>query len=462
MSTEDKQPSKKALKKLLTFYQESQYDAAEKLAVLITEKFPNHQFAWKILGALYIQTDRPTKSLFAAQKSTQLKPQDAKAQYNLGTIFNQLGRFDKAAACFKKAVTLKPDYFEALRNLANAFQTLGRLDEAEVNYKKAIKLKPDYAIAHNNLAIIIQESGRLDEAIESYKKAINLKPDFAEAYYNLGIVLQELSRLDDAERNYRHAIEIRPDYTIAHNQLLRCLYLQNKKISFINELEFLLNKNKPNAVIGSFIARAKLKYGVEKLNIFCSDPLKYVVHTDLNIQYDFKKIFVQSVKNILDKKLLPLRSQSLLVNGYQTYGNLFDLDNEFIQEIKKVILLEIEQYLFSFKESKEGFIKKWPEDYSLYGWLIGMRSGGELKPHIHDQGWLSGSIYINVPSKTQPDSGNLVVCIGNDKESNSIHSMERKIDIVTGSLVLFPASLTHYTIPFESTEERVVLAFDVK
>jgi hypothetical protein len=33
--------------------------------------------------------------------------------------------------------------------------------------------------------------------------------------------------------------------------------------------------------------------------------------------------------------------------------------------------------------------------------------------------------------------------------------------VVTGSLCLFPASLLHYTIPFESEEERVVLAFDV-
>jgi hypothetical protein len=29
-------------------------------------------------------------------------------------------------------------------------------------------------------------------------------------------------------------------------------------------------------------------------------------------------------------------------------------------------------------------------------------------------------------------------------------------------MVLFPASLMHYTIPFESEEERIVLAFDVK
>ena len=102
-------------------------------------------------------------------------------------------------------------------------------------------------------------------------------------------------------------------------------------------------------------------------------------------------------------------------------------------------------------------------DYSLYGWLINMKSGGELQPHIHDNGWLSGSVYINVPAKLKVNSGNLVVSVGEKKDAVGTRiNAEKIIDVVSGSLVLFPASLTHYTIPFESEEARIVLAFDVK
>ena len=92
-----------------------------------------------------------------------------------------------------------------------------------------------------------------------------------------------------------------------------------------------------------------------------------------------------------------------------------------------------------------------------------MKSGGELRSHTHPSAWISGSIYINVPSKQKTDSGNLVVCI-EDEESvrGGAKNPKNIIDVVTGSLVLFPASLFHYTIPFESEEERIVLAFDVK
>ena len=91
-----------------------------------------------------------------------------------------------------------------------------------------------------------------------------------------------------------------------------------------------------------------------------------------------------------------------------------------------------------------------------------MKSGGEIHPHIHDQAWLSGSAYINVPTKLYADSGNLVVSLGKEKDAKDNRLNDKNIiNVVTGSLVLFPASLTHYTIPFESEEERVVLAFDV-
>ena len=83
-----------------------------------------------------------------------------------------------------------------------------------------------------------------------------------------------------------------------------------------------------------------------------------------------------------------------------------------------------------------------------------MKSGGKLAAHMHDKGWISGSIYINVPPKMDKDSGNFVVCVDSEMDSQSI-------DVVTGSLCLFPSSLLHYTIPFEADESRVVLAFDM-
>ena len=90
-----------------------------------------------------------------------------------------------------------------------------------------------------------------------------------------------------------------------------------------------------------------------------------------------------------------------------------------------------------------------------------MKSGGALAPHMHELGWISGSIYVNVPPKLNEDSGNLVVTTHDGKHEQTGPKNSQTIDVITGSLCLFPSSLLHYTIPFESNEDRVVLAFDV-
>jgi hypothetical protein len=169
---------------------------------------------------------------------------------------------------------------------------------------------------------------------------------------------------------------------------------------------------------------------------------------------DFKDIFIKSATDVLTRDIVQNRSQNLLTNGIQTTGNVFNQIGNFTDEIQSILRSEIENYRMCFKDSQEGFIKSWPSDYEINGWLVSMKSGGKLAAHMHDKGWISGSVYINVPHKVNKDSGNFVVCLDSEKDSQSI-------DVVTGSLCLFPSSLLHYTIPFEADENRVVLAFDV-
>ena len=45
--------------------------------------------------------------------------------------------------------------------------------------------------------------------------------------------------------------------------------------------------------MGSLAFRSEFKYGIKKSNPFCSDPLKYVVKTDLNALYDFEKFLLR-------------------------------------------------------------------------------------------------------------------------------------------------------------------------
>ena len=93
-------------------------------------------------------------------------------------------------------------------------------------------MKPDYTAAHTNLGITLQELGRFDEAEASYREAIVLKPDYTGAHFNLGMTLKEQRRFDEAEVSLRQVLALKPNYPRAHNQLLDCLFLQDKKTVF--------------------------------------------------------------------------------------------------------------------------------------------------------------------------------------------------------------------------------------
>ena len=250
------------------------------------------------------------------------------------------------------------------------------------------------------------------------------------------------------------------DFKNSKELLLACLFQLDERTLFYEQLDYLIKCDHNNALIGSLVSCSEIRYEVNKPNPFCNDPLDYILHTNLTESYDFETTFIKTIKDNLNNDTTSYKKkQLLLTKGDQTTGNVFSQGGPAIDEIQKILRLEIEKYRTHFKDSQEGFLKNWPNNYDLNGWLIKMKSGGSLSAHMHENGWVSGSVYINVPPKLKADSGNLVVCM--DDNENNLEENKKSIDVVTGSLCLFPSSMHHYTIPFESNEERIVLAFDV-
>ena len=446
----------------IAYHELRQLQKAKKSYLQALALNPNHSGARYNLGNAL----RDLGEFEAAKKSYELaiksNPKFAEAYNCLGIVLMTLGEAGQAEKCFKSSIKLNSRYADAYNNLANLQRERREFSKAEVNYAKALALNPHYFEAHQNLGKLLQTLGRHHDSVMSFINASKIRPDSDDTLYRLGFSFEELGKLVNAEKCYLKATELNPEHELATNNLLTCLYLQDKEAEFFEKLDELIALGKSNAVIGSLVCRSLLKYGKKRSNLFCNEPLKFVSHVNLSNIIDFQSRFIDSVECILSNQKLKNRGQSLLENGFQTYGNLLDLDCSLTSDIENVIRDQLDNYRLKFKDSEEGLIKEWPIEYELSCWLVVMNSGGKIKPHIHDQGWLSGSIYINVPPKVQHDSGNLVLSIGEDRDTPDNFSKTREIiDVNTGSMVLFPASLTHYTIPFESQDQRIVLAFDV-
>jgi Flp pilus assembly protein TadD len=404
-----KKPSPKQLNSLAKYYQTGLYENAEKLSLSITKEFPEHQFAWKVLGAVLKETGRISEALTTCQKSVQLDPQDSEAHKNLGVILQEQGRLNEAELSYRKSIALKPDYAEAHINLANTLNGQGKLNEAELSYRKSIALKPDYAEAHNNLGVMLQkELRRLNEAELSYRRSIALKPDYAKAHNNLGVILQEQGRLNEAELCYRKSIALKPDYAEAYRNLVLIKRFDSQNELYLKIQKLHLNENiSKQQLCHTNFALAKICEDSEDFkqafnhyregNELRKKLLNYDISEDIEMFNQLKTNYLQIKQNSLKSKsftnkLMPIFIVGMFRSGTTLVEQIISSHSEvtgagelsFVREFGEAIarglsnpntdaLLEFrEKYLIKLKNFSYGNLiitDKMPQNFLFIGLL---------------------------------------------------------------------------------------------
>ena len=484
-------PTNSELTNLLESFKNKEYKEAERLAIIITRKFPKHYFSWKILGALYGQTGRLLEALGAKQKAVKLNPDDHESHYNLGNTLNDLDMLEDAEASYRKAILLKPDYAEAHSSLGIALKSLGRLEEAEEIYKKAIILNPDFPNLYYDLGITLKALGRLKEAEESYRRAISIKYDFFKAHNNLGIVLKELDKIDDAEESYRQAIAFNSNYSQAHinlggilkdrkkyeeaikhfdlintpytkSQSLECLYKNGNYIKFTERLNSIALEGSINIRVAAVSAFVSHQLKKEDPYQFCKNPLDFIVVENL-ADYDLRwDSLIDGILKESENYQLSWESRTTK-NGFQGPSDIFNKPSELISKLEFNIGELVDKYFIKFNSESNTFIKSWPEESKLTGWFNKLLKNGYQDSHIHPDGWLSGVFYLETVDLQNNDEGAIEFSLHGYDLPITDKNYPRKIyNPKRGDIVLFPSSLFHRTIPFTSDSNRSVIAFDLE
>jgi hypothetical protein len=153
-----------------------------------------------------------------------------------------------------------------------------------------------------------------------------------------------------------------------------------------------------------------------------------------------------------------------LRGGTQTPGHLFARGSRPILLLKERI-----------EEAVADYIARMPDDpaHPLFGrkresfrfsgsWSCRLGDSGFHTNHLHPQGWISSAYYVSVPDAvTDGQSRQGWLKIG---ESNlNLGEKDRPegmIQPAVGLLVLFPSYFWHGTVPFQSSQPRLTVAFD--
>ena len=391
-------------------------------------------------------------------------------EYQSATAYNiyalaqkKLGNYAHAQDIFEKLLVNNPTNILFLGNLANIYYDTGRIDKAEEFFKRTLAIDQKNLTASISLGDISGSRGHFDEALLIFNRMLEDKDKLTSAEYNdINYRIAEVYR-QKGSKFFDEAIKY---YSITNHPLssaheLELIYTLKDKITYFEAEKKINASGDLNPLLASVQTHASIRYETPDKNLFCKDPFKYIHHSKLTPNEGFTDELVEDLLKI--KNTLNSTNQSLIDYGQQSAGNILLLNNQSAQIIKEIILNRIKKYLNSYKDSNDGFINKWPKNSTLHGWIIELKTGGSLGSHMHKLGWLSGSLYLKLNKPSNSNQGNIIFDLkGVTYPSASKSFPSKEYNIEKGDIVLFPSSIFHKTVPFESEETRVTLAFDIK
>ncbi len=457
------------------------------------------------LGHALIAVGRTDDAEAAFRRAIELRPNLADAHLNLGTLLRQLGRSADAAASFHRAAAADPGAPHALINLGITLQEIAAYDEAVVALHQAIAIDAYSFEAHYNLGGVLTAQRRLAEAATAYQAAVGINGDVAWAHVNLGFVLQELRQTAAAIGCYRRAIALAPDLAQAHVKLGAALYEQRDLEGSLAAIRRAIELEPWNAHTLVNLAQTLRELGdlpgaeAAYRRVLALEPGQPVALAHLSILLQqIRKL--DEARDLLDYDRLLRRRVLDRVEGWATVA-AFNADlaravyehptlmrdppgKATMQGSQTLEILpatagpltalqhEIEaavtDYLAETVAAAPGLFPLPPETRRLHGWGVVLRSSGHQTAHFHPAGIVSGVYYVRIPAVVQDGTAGEAGCIKFGVPEPGIadpHAipmgLTTTIRPTEGLMILFPSYFWHQTIPFESTEERVCIAFDL-
>jgi tetratricopeptide (TPR) repeat protein len=433
-------------------------------------------------------------------------PRDAEALHGRGMIAARVGRFEEAVTLLRKAIASQHDFVPARLDLARVLQATGRLDEAVAVAERAVRAAPASAHAHMVLGELLGERGAPADALAAHIRATELDPESAESHFRLGLTYQQLERLEDAATALNEAIEHAPERADLHYSLgtvhhgLRnldaALVAYERALSLRPDLaENLFALGKPRH-IHALLERKDLTGALRNLDLFlarqpgqsCALALKAIVLDELGEReqvrhlVDFhgliKKIQLNDtelqgsvpelndalVRHIEHHPTLRSASAEFSLFRGKTTGELLKPPFGPIRAFEQMVRRAVESFIAALPaQSSHPFVASRPSEWSLTMWANVIESEGFQVPHIHPSGWLSAVYYVKVPEVVRSEGQSGWIEFGEPYQdiAHNVRPETLALRPEDGLLLLFPSYFYHRTLPFQSNERRISIAFDV-
>jgi uncharacterized protein (TIGR02466 family) len=493
-SFSNKQPSQQEIQGLINLLNQGQLQETVRLAQTMLQSYPSTFIIHNVLGIALDGMGNHEAAIDSYKQAVHLQSNNPDLHFNLGIALANTGRDEEAINSYRNAIRLNPRFFEAYGNLGTVLQRQGKLEEAVASYRKAISIQTDPR-GYFNLGTALRDEGKLEEAIQSYRQAIQMFPNYADAHCNLGETLRDQGNMQDAIKSYQDALAINPDHPQANYDMaeflylakkydeaiphfsraqiddwqersMYCLYKAERFDEFKEKLDTIAKTTKHTApFLATLSTHYAVNFGVEDPYNFCKNGFDFVYNEAIPELSDPDSPLLKQLLHDIETTEIAARAQGMLHHGKQSAGNLFKRPEASFRTLGELVKKEFAKYREKFQGADCELIKSFPEEFEFTSsWYVRMKQGGHIDQHIHEIGWISGAVYLQMPTnKKSPEEGGFEYGIHGDGYPQKHQNFPTGLVIPkVGQIVLFPSSLFHRTIPFSSDELRICVAFDLK
>lgn len=417
-----------------SLYAQGRLAAAEVLLQRLLAQVPEHVDALLVLGLIEQQRREPQRAQALLARAAALAPTRADVLTNYGNLLRESGRQEDALPFLEQAAKLAPAHALILINLGLVYQDLEQMPQAEQAYRAALAAQPDLAQAHQNLGHFLMRSD-LQQARTHLIRALQLNPGLHLAYKDLCAVLLSLGQAEPALALSRSRLQRSPGDQDALAIMLMALHELGLEAQ----------------------AQQWLNFDVWLKRYTLSAPPGYASLADFNAAL---QAHVRA-----HPKLTSVVFGQATHNGKRV-NDLLVAPKGPVQLLEHMMLQQLQAYWEALpKMQGSTLMGPMPAPNGLRSWAVLMERNGYETPHIHPDGLVSGVYYVCLPSVVvQGDanhSGWIEFGVPDPVYALRRSAPTRLVQPVAGDMLLFPSYFWHRTIPFNSGQQRLSIAFDL-
>ena len=430
---------------------------------------PDYADAYFNLGIVLGAVRRHGDAAAAYRRVTEIRPNFAPAHVSLGNALKYAGRLEEALDAFRAALELKNDHVDALVNIGTVLNELGRHAEAEEACRKVLAVQAGSLPALCQQAAALTAMGRYDDAAAAARRALAIKADDIEALGALGAALKALGRGEEVVQAYRAALRASPGLGLAHCHLAEFFLEREDPAAALGECDACLAANPGHIRALSIKGVALAETGARDEARALTDCSRLMLTKVWREAPGFPSIAAFNralAEHILSHPSLVYEPKLRATRLGRHSGELLVEPKGPIGALERMICAAVADYDATVPPDPEHpFLARPPKRWTLTIWAVVLEKQGFQVPHIHPSGWLSGVYYVSLPSVLDDPGAEQAGWIEFGRPLPR-YPVKAPPELTTirpepGMMLVFPSYFFHRTLPFQSEETRISIAFDV-